>query len=82
MAVSERRIVVTEDRDFSDLVYRDGVVPPPAILYLRCGPDVQSSMIETLLLVLANTDIEGHMVVVRRNTIRLRPLPSESNDNG
>ena len=82
LARRDRRVVVTEDRDFSDLVYRHGVEPPPSILYLRFSPAEQPAMVERVLLVLANTPIEGNMVVIQPTSVRLRPLPQKSNDNG
>ncbi len=81
LAIREDRILVTEDRDFSDLVYRDGHNPPRAILYLRYGPADQPDMADRVKLVLVNTVIDGHMVVIQRTSVRHRPLP-ESNDNG
>ncbi len=82
LAVREDRVMITEDRDFSDLIYRDGAAPPPAILYLRFDPTSQPRMAERVLLVLENTIIDGHMVVIQRTSVRSRPLPGESNDNG
>ena len=75
LAADEDRIIITEDRDFSNLIYRDKALLPPAVLYLRCGPAEQPAMVERVLLVVANTTIRGHMVVIRRTSIRHRPLP-------
>ena len=82
LAVDEDRVIVTEDRDFSNLIYRDDAAMPPAVLYLRCGPAEQLAMVERVLLVVANTTIHGHMVVIRRSSIRHRRLPQKSIDNG
>ena len=82
LAVREGRIVVTEDRDFSDLVYRDGAPPPPALLYLRVDPADQPVLAERILLVLENATINGHMVVIQRTSVRYRPLPGESDHHG
>ena len=77
LAVMEGRILVTEDRDFSDMIYRDAAASPPAVIYLRCGAADQPAMAERLLLVLANTTIDGHMVVMQRTNVRHRPLPEK-----
>jgi predicted nuclease of predicted toxin-antitoxin system len=82
LAAHEERILVTEDRDFSDLIYLQGRTPPPAILYLRTGPAHQPKMVERVMLVLANSLIEGHMVVVEQANIRLRPFPAKSANDG
>ena len=82
LAVREKRIIVTEDRDFSDLIYRDGASPPSAVLYLRFDPTIQPDMVERVLLVLENTTIDGYMVVIQRTSVRYRPLPGKTNDNG
>ena len=82
LAVAEGRVIVTEYRDFSDLIYRDAATPPPAILYLRSGAADQPLMAERLLLVLANVRIDGHMVVIQRDSVRSRPLPEKQAHNG
>ena len=81
LARSEGFVLVTEDRDFSDLIYLEGAPPPLAILYIRCDPTVQQEIAERLPMILANTIIDGHMVVIQRANVRLRPLPGKS-DNG
>jgi predicted nuclease of predicted toxin-antitoxin system len=81
LAVLEDRVLVTEDRDFSDLIYRLGAVAPLAIIYVRSSPADQPAMADRIRLVLANTTIDGHMVVVQRASVRLRPFPG-NNDNG
>ena len=82
LAVIEARTIITEDRDFSDLVFRHGEPAPPCILYLRCKPAEQPRMAERVLLVLANVTLQGHMVVIRPASFRLRPFPKREEDNG
>ncbi len=82
LAVSEGRILVTEDRDFSDLIFQRGAAPPSAVLYLRCQPEEQPLMADRISLVLENVPLNGHMVVVRAASFRLRPLPNSRVENG
>ena len=76
LAVGHNRVLVTEDRDFSDLIFRGGALAPLSVLYLRCQPEDQSLMADRILLVLENVRLEGHMVVVRPASFRLRPFPN------
>jgi predicted nuclease of predicted toxin-antitoxin system len=76
LAVDEDRILVTADRDFSDLVFRQGASAPRSILYMRCEPEEQPLMADRILLVLENLRVEGHMVVIRHASFRLRPFPN------
>ena len=82
LAVTDDRVIVTEDRDFSDLIFRDTAPPPPAVIYLRFGVADQPGMVERLLLVLANTTIDNHMIVIRRTSVRSRVLPEKQARHG
>jgi predicted nuclease of predicted toxin-antitoxin system len=74
LAVDEDRVLVTEDRDFSDL--RQGAAAPPSVLYLRCPPEQQPLMADRILLVLENVRLKNQMVVIRPASFRLRPFPN------
>ena len=82
IAAHELRIVVTQDRDFSDLIYAFSGPIPPAVIYLRCEPEDQSEMIERILTLLDSPTVQDHMTVLRRSSTRSRPLPKASNENG
>ena len=81
LAVREERIIVTEDSDFSDLIYAWGMPPPPAIIYIRCEPETQPAMVGRVIDTLASGRLNRHMAVIRPNSSRYRPLPRESNSN-
>ena len=78
LAVREGRFIVTEDRDFSDLIYAHGVPPPPGIIYIRCEPAAQPTMAARVLETLASGRLDRHMAVIRPSSTRYRPLPKES----
>jgi predicted nuclease of predicted toxin-antitoxin system len=82
LAVEQDRVLVTEDRDFSELIFRDGAEAPRAVIYLRADPEEQPRLADRIVLILANTDIDHHMVVVRPTTLRLRPLPGSRARHG
>lgn len=82
LAVDDDRMLVTQDRDFSDLVFNKGKAPPPAILYLRFEPQDLPGAADRLLFVLANTSVKDHMAVIRSSSLRLRPLPPPGSNHG
>jgi predicted nuclease of predicted toxin-antitoxin system len=45
-ANEERVTILTKDRDFADLVVRNG--PPPSVIWLRCGNTSEARMKEIL----------------------------------
>ncbi|HZF93340.1 MAG TPA: DUF5615 family PIN-like protein [Allosphingosinicella sp.] len=75
LAVREERIVITQDSDFSDLIYARGKPPPPAIIYIRCEPEVQPGMADRVMETLASGRLDRHMAVIRPSSSRYRPLP-------
>jgi predicted nuclease of predicted toxin-antitoxin system len=81
LAVREELVIVTEDSDFSDLVYAQGAPPPPAIVYIRCEPAAQPNMVDRIVETLASGRLEGHMAVIRPASSRYRPLPEVSSSN-
>ncbi|CAA9535262.1 MAG: hypothetical protein AVDCRST_MAG91-3323 [uncultured Sphingomonadaceae bacterium] len=82
LAVRDQRVIVTEDSDFSDLVYAFSEPVPPAIIYIRCEPEEQLEMNVRVIDVLDSPKLLRHMVVIRRTGIRYRPFPEKSNENG
>ncbi len=76
-AARERRILLTFDRDYGDLIYRKGLPAPTGVVYLRFAP---ADPDEPARIVLALEGInglllEGHYTVVDPPRIRQRPLP-------
>ena len=82
LAAAEGRIIVSQDSDFSELIYFHGKAAPPAVLYIRCEPEQQLEMNGRVLEVLETAGFDGHMVVIEPANTRYRPLPGKLNDNG
>lgn len=81
LAVEDERIIITEDSDFSDLIYALGMSSPLAIIYIRCEPEVQPVMAARVLDTLASGRLDRHMAVIRASSTRYRPLPGKSIPN-
>jgi predicted nuclease of predicted toxin-antitoxin system len=72
----EQRILLTEDKDFGDLVFRRGL-PVPGIVLLRINPALHT--LKRLRLDAAidrfGDDLFGRYVIIEGARIRARPLP-------
>ncbi len=76
LAREEGRWLVTFDRDYGELVFRQQFAPP-LVLLLRVRsyrPDEPSEWIESLYA--AGDFLEGHFHIVDGHTIQRRPMPS------
>lgn len=72
----EQRWIVTFDRDYGDLVFRGGLLPPPAILYFRQEPYPPERPAELTLAMLSDPQqAEGCMVVISERSIRRKRFP-------
>ena len=78
LAVDEERIIISQDSDFSELIYGYGRPAPPAVLYLRCEPEQQVQMNTRVFEVLATERFHGHMVVLEPDNLRFRLLPGKA----
>lgn len=76
-ASEQGRILVTFDRDYGELVYLRRLPCPPAIILLRFTPTTpeEAGVIINGLLSSA-VDIDGYFLVLDRDHVRQRPLPS------
>ena len=75
LAYREERALITEDKDFGDLVYRLNK-PALSVILLRIPDQHRQLKLERLLTLLENyaSKIDGSYVVVELNKIRFRPL--------
>ncbi len=76
-AVSEQRIVLTFDRDYGELIYKQRLPVPAGVIYFRFVPITPQEPAEYLLnlLTIEGLVLDGKFTTVRRNQIRQRPLP-------
>lgn len=72
----EQRWIVTFDRDYGDLIFRDGLLPPPAILFFRQEPYPPDRPADLVLAMLsAPQQAAGCMVVISERNIRRKHFP-------
>jgi len=77
----EQRWIVTFDRDYGDLVFREGLLPPPAILFFRQEPYPPERPADLVLAMLSEPQqAEGCMVVISENNIRRKRFPELGDD--
>ncbi|MBC7770327.1 MAG: DUF5615 family PIN-like protein [Phycisphaerales bacterium] len=77
LACTLDRILVTEDADFGDLIYRDGLRPPPGVI-LVMTPFVHKTERADWIGRLAPPSLEaalGNFVVIGPTRYRYRPFP-------
>ncbi len=79
LAREQGRIVVTFDRDYGNLIYAQGLASPPGVVYLRFIPRTPVETAEILLALLEQSAaaLDGHFLVVDRDSFRRRPLPGK-----
>jgi predicted nuclease of predicted toxin-antitoxin system len=75
-AHEEKRIILTFDRDYGELIYRYKFIIPPRVIYFRFGPSTPDQPSNTLLNILENTNVTilGKFTVIERGRLRQRKL--------
>ena len=81
-AVASERILITHDRDFSELVFLRRLQPPVGIVYLRFKPRDVGAALDRLLPLLDLGALKDHMTVIDPRRVRRTPFLVRSNDNG
>lgn len=72
----KQRWVITFDRDYGDLIFREGLLPPPAILFFRQEPYPPDRPADLVLAMLSEPQqATGCMVVISEQNIRRRHFP-------
>ena len=71
------QVLITFDRDYGDLIYRDGLPAPGGVIYCRFRPRSPADAAQRLLHILraSSLTLRGSFVVVEREHVRVRPLP-------
>jgi predicted nuclease of predicted toxin-antitoxin system len=77
-AIQGRRVVLTEDKDFGQLVY-SSQRPGPGIILIRFPATVRKTLPAALLDLVGKGDqkIIGHFVVLQPGRVRVRRLPGD-----
>jgi predicted nuclease of predicted toxin-antitoxin system len=71
-----QRWIITFDRDYGDLIFREGLLPPPAILFFRQEPYPPDRPADLVLAMLSEPQqVEGCMVVISERNIRRKHFP-------
>jgi predicted nuclease of predicted toxin-antitoxin system len=70
-------VLITYDRDFGELIFKHGLAPPAAVLYVRMPLRDWRAIADRLLETLTE-EITGRFIVVEREKARSRALPQES----
>ena len=75
-ARQEQRIIVTFDRDYGELIYRQRLAKPAGMGYLRFTPVSPTEPADVLLKLLRDDGIKlaDYFTVVDRQQVRQRPL--------
>lgn len=75
-ARQEQRWIITFDRDYGDLIFREGWLPPPAILFFRQEPYSPEHPADLVLAMLSEPQqVVGCMVVIGQRSIRRKRFP-------
>lgn len=77
LAVRANRVLITFDRDYGELIFRRGKVPPRNVIYLRDYPGSAAEFTQALLLLLKTgiETFEGKFLIVSKHGIRERRFP-------
>jgi predicted nuclease of predicted toxin-antitoxin system len=76
-AVSERRILLTFDKDFGDLAFQFGLPANCGIVLFRLQASSSTALASLVATALqSRTDWAGRFSVVEAGRIRMRPLPT------
>jgi predicted nuclease of predicted toxin-antitoxin system len=77
IAREQLRVLVTFDRDFGELIYRDLAPVPPGVIYLRMVATSPEQPAQVVVELIADPSIEilGRFSVVTGDGVRQRALP-------
>jgi predicted nuclease of predicted toxin-antitoxin system len=78
-AASENRILLTFDKDFSELAFRYGLPSHCGIILFRISTRNSEYIANVSISVLeSRTDWKGNFSVIEESRIRMRPLPKKN----
>ena len=75
IACNEKRVILTFDRDYGDLIYRKKLPTPEGLVYFRFTPQNPEEPAKILLWALGqNIALSGKFTIIEREKIRQKPL--------
>jgi predicted nuclease of predicted toxin-antitoxin system len=76
-ALQERRVLLTNDKDFGDLVFRQGKQASCGVILIRLMSQSQAQFVEQVLPLLETNESRwaDHFAVITRRKIRIVGLP-------
>lgn len=80
LAEAERRVLLTFDRDYGELIYVRGLPCPPGLVYMRFLPVTPTEPSQLLMKLFTQKKnlADGFFVVLDRDSIRRRALPAHT----
>ncbi len=76
-AVSDGRVLITYDSDFTDLIFRDQIPPPPALVYIREETLELKDLALRIVTLVGNGFLLDHIHVVDESDVRHRRFPGK-----
>ena len=75
-AFADTRLLITLDKDFGELVFRQGTADSHGVILFRISQPSAAIVAERVASVLmSRSDWSGHFSVVDESSVRMRPLP-------
>ena len=76
LAQTDRRVVVTLDKDFGELAFRSRLPAQSGVILIRLDwKDPETDNEVAIVALLSRNDWTGNFAVVERDRVRIRPLP-------
>ena len=75
-----RLVLITDDRDFGDLIFNRGYPSPQAILYNRMTRAQPDDIANRLVRRLTLGDLDGRMITLTKDGERVKPFPLGANN--
>ena len=73
LATQERRIIITEDKDFGELVFAQGLPHPCIIRFVEMTASEKAERLRELIDNHPDAMLQGTFIVVTQNRVRIRP---------
>jgi len=82
IATEEKRILVTFDKDFGSLIYKERLPIPPGIVLIEFSPSSPQELVEKVREFMENycNELVGYFIVLEKDRIRRKRLPPSLQD--